>query len=97
MRHESHDFGFCLLYTVPNLPKRHSEDLMPTHRTYNNNKEIRRIICQLIRENWHYESGTKHGKLTPPNGGSKIIVPTSPSDQNAHKIFMACVKRTQKI
>lgn len=47
---------------------------------YCSNKEINQLIHQLVRSGWCFYRGSKHGRLTHPNGWPTLTVAKSPSD-----------------
>ncbi len=47
---------------------------------YCSNKEIDRVVRQLIRQGWRFRRGGKHGRLTHPDGQQTLTVAKSPSD-----------------
>jgi hypothetical protein len=44
------------------------------------NKDIDRLIRQLIRGGWNFQCGGKHGRLIHPDGRPRLIVAKTPSD-----------------
>jgi len=46
-------------------------------------KEIDCLVRQLLKENWRFSRGGKHGRLWPPHGHRSISVPCTPSDKRA--------------
>jgi predicted RNA binding protein YcfA (HicA-like mRNA interferase family) len=59
---------------------------------YSNNKEINRMVRELLRDGWKFETRTKHKKVISPNGRT-IVISGSPSDQNAHRQFERDIRR----
>lgn len=47
---------------------------------YCSNKEIDRLIRQLVSQGWGFRRGSKHGRLTHPSGWPTLTVSRSPSD-----------------
>lgn len=47
---------------------------------YCSNRDIDQVIRQLIRQGWSFRRGSKHGRLTPPDGQQTLTVAKSPSD-----------------
>ena len=56
-------------------------------------KEIDRMVRQLVKHNWHFSWGGKHGKLLPPNGLRAIVVPSTPSDKRAFLNFRRDIRQ----
>ena len=59
---------------------------------YSSDKDISKLVRQLIRQNWYYRAGKKHGKIISPFGCS-VVVPSSPSDYRAFKNFYQDIQR----
>lgn len=68
---------------------------MTTCSSYSTDKDIARMVSELVSEGWIFARGRKHGKLTAPNG-SKIIVSVSPSCYRSAKNFKAEIKRMKE-
>ena len=49
---------------------------------YCGDKDIDRLIIELVRQGWTYSRG-RHGKLRPPDGQFVVTVPCTPSDHRA--------------
>lgn len=64
-------------------------------KKYSNNKDIRKLITNLLCNQWLYTSGRKHGKLHSPEG-KRITVPTSPSDRRAYKNFLNDIQKLMR-
>lgn len=47
---------------------------------YCSNKEIDQLIRQLLGQGWSFRRGSKHGRLTPPEGWPTLTVASSPGD-----------------
>jgi len=60
---------------------------------YTSNKDINNLIKRLIRSDWVFKHGSKHGRLTSPDGILKITVSKSPSDHRCFKNFRSDVRR----
>lgn len=56
-------------------------------------KEIDHFIKNLIKEGWSFRWGGKHGRLSSPNGKTKLSVPCTPSDRRAFLNFTRDVRR----
>lgn len=54
---------------------------------YCSNKDINKLICQLIRQGWSFQHGSKHGRLTHPDKQRVLIVAKSPSDFRSFSNF----------
>lgn len=57
-------------------------------------KEIDHFIKYLLREGWTFRRGGKHGRLSSPNGKTKLSVPCTPSDKRAFLNFRSEVRRS---
>lgn len=53
---------------------------------YSTNKDIARLVRELVRQGWHFQRGSRHGKLRSLSG-RYLTVPGSPSDWRAFKNF----------
>lgn len=47
---------------------------------YCSNKDIDRMIHQMVHEGWRFHHGGKHGRLIHPCGRPTLTVAKSPSD-----------------
>jgi hypothetical protein len=63
---------------------------------YSGSKEINEVIKRLLRSNWTFYHGRKHGRLLPPNSKVFLTVATTPSDRNSIKSFSRDLKRIAK-
>ena len=63
---------------------------------YSSDKDISKLVRQLIRQNWRYRAGKKHGKLISPFG-TFAVVPSSPSDCRAYKNFYQDIQRMNHV
>lgn len=54
---------------------------------YSKCKEIDSVVKNLIRQGWSFSRGRKHGRLKHPAGGTRLIVPSTPSDWRANLNF----------
>ena len=61
-------------------------------KKYSSDKDIHKLVCSLIKKNWQYQRGTKHGSLRSPSG-FKMTVPGSPSDRRAYRNFLKDTQR----
>lgn len=59
---------------------------------YCNDREISKLVCQLIRSGWQYRMGGRHGKLVSPSGRT-IPVPCTPSDHRAFENFKRDIRK----
>jgi hypothetical protein len=59
---------------------------------YCSQKDIDRMIRELVRAGATYRHGGKHGKLRLPSG-IVLTVPNTPGSRNAAKCFAGAVKR----
>lgn len=56
------------------------------------NKEINQLIKDLVRHGWHFRRGSKHGRLSSPDGQAQLSVPSTPSDRRAFLNFRRDVR-----
>ncbi len=59
------------------------------------NKDIAKLVKQLIKQGWQVEYGKKHLKIVHPSG-RKTSIPCTPSDHRAFMNFSHDVIRLQK-
>lgn len=59
---------------------------------YSKDKEISKLVKQLIKAGWAFKQGKKHGLIYAPRGG-RIAVPCTPSDRRAYLNFKRNLKR----
>lgn len=56
---------------------------------FSRDKDVNRLVCELVREGWRYQRGGKHGKLLAPEVKGFLTIPGSPSDhrtiRNMHR------------
>ena len=64
---------------------------------YCSNKDMNRIIKQLVNLGWGFRSGRKHRQLIHPNGRPKLTVSKSPSDTRALLNFRSDVRRVSAL
>jgi len=55
------------------------------------------LIKLLIRSDWVFKHGSKHGRLTSPDGAYKITVSKSPSDYRCLQNFRSDVRRVNNM
>jgi hypothetical protein len=66
-------------------------------KKYSNNKEINQLVKELVKNNWQFKFGSKHGRIESPVG-IKFTVPKSPSDWRAAMNFKCAIERlNQKV
>jgi hypothetical protein len=65
-------------------------------QTVSSNKDIQKIVRQLVGEGWSTEWVGKHAKLYTPDRTCWITVSCSPSDRNAANQFKRQVRKLQK-
>jgi predicted RNA binding protein YcfA (HicA-like mRNA interferase family) len=63
---------------------------------YSKDKEISKLVKQLIKSGWAFKQGKKHGLIYAPKGG-RITVPCTPSDWRAHLNFKRNLKELMNI
>jgi hypothetical protein len=56
-------------------------------------KEIDRLVRHLLKKNWRFSRGGKHGRLWPPHGHRSISVPCTPSDKRAFLNFRQEIRK----
>jgi hypothetical protein len=61
-------------------------------KKYSSNKEINQIVKGLVKKNWQFKFGSKHGRIESPVG-IKFTVPKSPSDWRAAMNFQRDIAR----
>lgn len=61
-------------------------------RKYSSNKDIHKLVNSLVKQDWHYQRGKKHGSLRSPKG-IRITIPGSPSDKRAYRNFLKDTQR----
>jgi hypothetical protein len=59
---------------------------------YSTDKECNRLIGSLVDAGWLFVRGTKHDKLTAPNG-RLLVVPRTPSDWRVYMNLKRDVRR----
>jgi hypothetical protein len=60
---------------------------------YSNNKDIQKLVCQLIKHNWKFQRRKKHGSIFLP-AGKRFTVPSTPSDKRAFQNFSKDIQRS---
>ncbi|EGR2287798.1 hypothetical protein D0815_20175 [Vibrio parahaemolyticus] len=60
---------------------------------YSNNKDIQKLVCQLIKCNWQFQRRKKHGSICSPTG-KRYTVPSTPSDKRAFRNFSKDIQRS---
>lgn len=60
---------------------------------YSSDKEMDRLIRQLVREGWDYRHGAKHGRITHPKGRPTLTVAKSPGDFRSIQNFRSDVRK----
>lgn len=63
---------------------------------YCKDKKINAQVKELCSLGWRFRRGSKHGKLTAPNG-RKLIVASTPGDRRAHLNFRRDVRVLQSV
>lgn len=63
---------------------------------YSKDKRIDQLVRQLIRQDWRFIFGGKHGRLRSPDDGTILFVPITPSDRRAFLNFRNDVRRAFK-
>jgi hypothetical protein len=52
---------------------------------FSRNKDVNRLVSQLVGEGWRYRRGGKHGKLYSPEAMGFLTIPTTPSDHRTDR------------
>lgn len=60
---------------------------------YCQDKEINRLVSELVREGWSFSRG-RHGKLRRPDGSGFVTIPSTPSDHRCLLNLMRDIRRT---
>jgi hypothetical protein len=63
--------------------------------TYSNNRDVHKLVRELVRAGWTVRNGGVHKKLVAPCG-SNISIPGSTSDHRSFLNFRADVRRVSK-
>jgi hypothetical protein len=63
---------------------------------YSTDKDVQRVVADLVRRGWRFESGRKHKKVFPPNSGRFVAFSASPSCHHALEQFSRDIKRLEK-
>lgn len=50
---------------------------------YSRSKDIDCLVQRHIDKGWTYRRGKKHGTLSPPTGGPRVVIPGTPSDSRS--------------
>jgi hypothetical protein len=61
--------------------------------TYCSDKDVNKLIKDLIKKGWVFTKGKKHGKLTSDRSAKPIFISSSPSDKRYFAIVKQHVKR----
>lgn len=67
----------------------HLPNVTPNQRVdmstrYSSNKDLHRLVADLVKHGWTFRRGKTHGKLISPRGGW-VTIPSSPSDSRAYE------------
>jgi hypothetical protein len=60
---------------------------------FSSQKDINKLVRELVREGWSFKRGGKHGRLTHLASKKILTVPCSPSDRYAARNFSNDVYR----
>lgn len=52
-------------------------------KKYCANKDIQKLVLEMIGKSWSFKNKRKHGVLIAPTG-QRVIIPSSPSDFRAY-------------
>jgi hypothetical protein len=59
------------------------------------NKDIDKLIRQLIGKGWRFQRRSKHNRLTPPSGKGHVIVARTPSDRRSYENLRRDIRRVK--
>lgn len=60
---------------------------------FSSQKDINKLVRELVRKGWSFQRGGKHGRLSHPSSKKVLTVSGSPSDRYAVKNFTRDVYR----
>jgi len=60
---------------------------------YTTDKDVNKVIQHLVKNDWEFRYGSKHGKLLCPDGVQKLTVAMTPSDHRYSTICRQSVRR----
>jgi predicted RNase H-like nuclease len=60
---------------------------------FSRDKDVNRLVCELVREGWRYRRGGKHGKLFSPETTGFLTIPGSPSDHRTLRNMRSDVQK----
>ena len=60
---------------------------------YSNDKDIQKLICRLVKQDWQFRRRKKHGSIFSPTG-KRFTVPGTPSDKRAFKNLNKDIQRS---
>lgn len=60
---------------------------------FSSNKDINKLVHQLIKQGWRIKYGKKHHHIVNPNG-RKYVIPCTPSDHRAFINFQKDIQRS---
>jgi predicted RNase H-like nuclease len=60
---------------------------------FSRDKDVNRLVCELVREGWRYRRGGKHGRLVSPEATGFLTIPGSPSDHRTFQNMRRDVRR----
>lgn len=63
-------------------------------RRYSSCAEIDGVVRRLVRVGWTFRRGSKHGRLTSPDGRASVTVPGTPGDWRTSRNFIRDVRRS---
>lgn len=58
--------------------------------------EMKKVVRQLRKDGWTLEGKRKHVLATPPNGGSPVILPSTPAGPRWYQNTMAQIRRATR-
>ena len=59
---------------------------------YCRDKQINKLVADLVREGWHFSRG-RHGKLRNPFGTEFVTIASTPSDHRAFQNLRHDIRR----
>jgi hypothetical protein len=63
---------------------------------YCQDKDIHRLVAQLVRTGWNYSHG-RHGKLRNPEGTGFVTIPSTPSDFRVLQNIQRDIRRIESM
>ncbi len=64
-------------------------------KRFSTDKEINSIVRKLLRSEWSYKQGRKHGRLLHSDGKRSLTISCTPSDKNAARGLLRDLKKIE--